>query len=223
VILLARSEPELAALASGVRARGGSAEYIVCDVRDTTAASDAGKRILAGGVPDVIVSNAGHSIHRYVVDYADRFHDISRTAGVNYLGPVALLLELLPHMHRGKLVNVSSVSVAIPAPGWSAYGASKGAFDAWVRAVAPELALQGVATTSMRLPLVHSEMSSAWRGMPGLSVASAAALVSRGIVTRQRLIAPWWVRLLGGAMEAAPKTSDRVLTWYARRERGTRS
>lgn len=223
VILIARSEADLVALVDGLRARGASAEYLACDLRDVSAAQDAGRRVLAGGAPDVIISNAGHSIHRYLVDYADRFHDVSRTAGVNYLGPVALLLELMPSMRGGQLVNVSSASVVIPGPGWSAYGASKAAFDAWVRAVAPELALQGVSTSSLRLPLVHTGMSSAWHGMPGLTEAGAAALVCRAVTTRRRLIAPWWVRLIGAAMDAAPGASDRVMTGYARRERRPRS
>jgi len=219
VILLARTEEELLRLQRRIAARGGSAEYLVCDLRDTAAAAEAGRRVMAGGAPDVIVSNAGHSIQRYLVDYADRFHDVSRTAGVNFLGPVALLLEILPHMRDGHLINVSSASVVTPAPGWSAYGATKSAFDAWVRALAPELALQGVATTSLRLPLVHTGMSSAWRRLPGLSARGAASLVCRAIVSRPRLIAPWWVRIVGILMDAAPGPIDRILTAYARHDR----
>jgi hypothetical protein len=88
-----------------------------------------------------------------------------------------------------------------------------------VRAVAPELALQGVATTSLRLPLVHTGMSSAWSGLPGLSARGAASLVCRAIVSRPRLIAPWWVRIVGVLMDAAPGQSDRVMTAYARLDR----
>jgi len=219
VILLARSEPELRRLVRRIEAQGGSAEYVVCDLRDSDAAKDAGRRVLAGGVPDVIVSNAGLSIQRYLVDYASRFHDITRSTGVNFLGPVAMLLELLPHMRGGHLISVSSASVVTPAPGWSAYGASKSAFEAWIRAIAPELALQGIATTSLRLPLVHTGMSSAWRGLPGLSARGAASLVCTAIVSRPRVIAPWWVRIAGVLMDAAPAQSDRLMTAYARLDR----
>jgi hypothetical protein len=47
--------------------------------------------------------------------------------------------------------------------------------------------------------------------MPGLSVRGAAQLICRAIVDRPRLISPWWVRLGGFAMEAAPGLADRVL------------
>lgn len=229
VILLARTESDLDRLVNRIRARGGAAHRLVVDLRDPDAAAAAGDRILAEfGVPDVVISNAGHSIHRWMLDYADRFHDVARTAGVNYLGPVALLLRLLPAMAArgsGHLVSVSSTSVSIPAPGWSVYGASKSAFEAWLRAVAPELALDGVTTTSLRLPLVHTSMSAAtpaYRNLPGLTVRGAARLVCRAVVDRPRLIAPWWVRLAGLVMEAFPTLTDRALGLYARLDRASR-
>lgn len=226
VVLLARTEADLDRLVSRIRARGGAAHRLVVDLRDPDAARAAGERILAEhGVPDVVISNAGHSIHRWMTDYADRFHDVTRTIGVNYLGPVALLLPLLSAMTargHGHLVSVSSTSVSIPAPGWSVYGASKSAFEAWLRAVSPELALDGVSTTSLRLPLVHTAMSAAtpaYRRMPGLTVRGAARLVCRAVVDRPRVIAPWWVRVAGLAMEAAPTLSDRVMRAYGRLDR----
>lgn len=224
VVLVARSEDALSELTTRIRSRGGTADWIALDLRDTDAATAAGARILAEyGVPDVVVSNAGQSIHRYLDEYADRFHDVTRTAGTNYLGPVALLLTLLPRMMErgsGHLVSVSSTSVALPAPGWSVYGASKSAFEAWLRSVAPELAERGIATTSLRFPLVHTAMSApTYAGVPGLTVRGAARLVCRAIVDRPRLIAPWWVRIAGAVMDAAPGASDRVMRLYQRADR----
>ena len=221
VVLLARTEDDLHRLAGRIQARGGDAVTIAVDLRDTDAAAAAARQILEIGIPDVVISNAGKSIHRDLVDYAHRFHDVTRTAGVNYLGPVALLLGLLPAMMQrgsGQLVSVSSTSVSIPAPGWSVYGASKSAFEAWLRSVAPELAARGVSTTSLRLPLVHTAMSAPTYGnAPGLSVRGAAQLVCRAIVDRPRLISPWWVRLGGLIADAAPSLTDRIATEYVRR------
>ena len=46
----------------------------------------------------------------------------------------------------GQVVNVSAANVLLaPAPGWSAYQASKAAFDQWLRAARPELVAAGVA------------------------------------------------------------------------------
>ena len=90
--------------------------------------------------PDVVVNNAGKSIRRSIERSYDRFHDFTRTIDLNYLGPVRLLLALLPSMRargEGHIVNVSTVGVLLPpTPRWRAYQASKAAFDVWLRSVA---------------------------------------------------------------------------------------
>lgn len=234
VVLLARGADGLGEVAARIgRAAprtGGSAECLTVDLRDTDAATAAGDRIVAEhGAPAVIVSNAGHSIHRHLVDYTDRFHDVARTAGVNYLGPVALLLRLLPPMvdaRAGHLIAVSTTSVSVPFPGWSVYGASKTAFDAWLAAVSPELAADGIATTTLRLPLVHTAMSAAtpaYRRLPGLLPDDVAALVCHALVARPRLIEPWWSRALRLVHDVVPGASDRVLARVVRWERAHRT
>lgn len=233
VVLLARDAGAMKQVAGRIERAaprtGGSASCLVVDLRDPDAAAAAGDRIVTDqGAPVVVVSNAGHSIHRYVADYTDRFHDVVRTAGVNYLGPVALLLRLLPAMsaaREGHVIAVSTTSVSMPFPGWSAYGASKTAFDAWLAAAAPELALDGIATTTLRLPLVHTAMSAAtpaYQRVPGLFPEDVAALVCHAVVDRPRLVEPWWSRAIGLARDVAPGAGDRLLTRFARWERRTR-
>lgn len=233
VVLLARDAAALEAVADGIRRRGGTALVIVADLRDPEAAGAAGERILAEvGAPELVVSNAGHSIRRRLLDYADRPHDVTRTIGVNYVGPVALLQALVPAMvaaGRGQIVSIGSTSIDIPAPGWSVYGASKIAFDAWLRAVAPELAPHGIAVTSIHLPLVRTAMSAPTYGDASFAMrpVDAAKLVARAVVERPRLISPWWSRLAGGLLVAFPGLADRTLRAYDRgldrrsRESGT--
>ena len=152
------------------------------------------------GRVDVVVSNAGKSIRRSLADTTDRFHDVTRTNSVNYLGPVRLLSGLLPQMRErgsGQVINVSTVNVDLPVAHWAVYTASKTAFEAWLRCVAPEIRVDGVATTSIHFPLVHTPMSAPtyapW--VPGLTVAQAAEVVGRALVNRPRTLIPWWVRL----------------------------
>ena len=47
----------------------------------------------------------------------------------------------------------------IPTPRWGTYIASKGAFDMWLRSVAPELHADGIDITSVYMGLVHTRMS----------------------------------------------------------------
>lgn len=222
IVLLARDEAALEVVAGQIRRAGGSADVIVADLRDPDAAGAAADRILGEvGTPELVVSNAGHSIRRRLLDYVDRPHDVTRTIGVNYVGPVTLLQGMIPAMveaGRGHIVSIGSTSIDIPAPGWSVYGASKTAFDAWLRAVAPELAPHGIAVTSIHLPLVHTDMSAPTYGTssPAMRPVDAAKLVARAVVDRPRLISPWWSRLAGGVLVAFPGLSDRALRAYDR-------
>ena len=172
----------------------------------------------------MIVNNAGKSIRRAIDRSYDRFHDFTRTADLNYLGPVRLLLALLPAMRErgsGHVVNVSTVGVLLPpTPRWSAYQASKAAFDVWLRAVAAETHADGVTATSLYMALVHTRMSAPtddFKLVPGLSPDEAAGLVCHAIVDRPSAITPWWVTTAALIDVAARGTSDRLVRLYAKR------
>jgi NAD(P)-dependent dehydrogenase (short-subunit alcohol dehydrogenase family) len=201
VLAVARSADELDALAASVAARGERAIALPADLTDDAAVGSLVKRILeAHGPPDIVISNAGKSIRRPLDQQYGRLHDFDRTIGINYLGPIHLLLGLLPAMRErgsGHIVNISSVGVRVPpGPRWGAYQASKGAFDMWLRSVAPELHADGVDVTSIYMALIHTRMvepTESLRNVPGLSPEQAADIVARAIIKRPRTIAPWWV------------------------------
>lgn len=201
VLLTARRGELLAATAGRIAAHGGRAVPYEANLADPDAVDALAARLLADHERiDVVVSNAGKSIRRSLTDTADRFHDVTRSNAVNFLGPVRLLSALLPRMRArrsGHLVNVSSLSVDLPAANWAVYSASKSAFEAWLRSVAPELRADGVATTSIHFPLVHTAMSAPTYStrLPGLTARQAAEVIARTLVTRPRLLVPWWVRL----------------------------
>lgn len=223
VVLLARGVDELERVARGIRRRGGSAEVLVVDLGDPTAAEAAGNEILERwGAPTVVVSNAGLSMRRTVRDSHDRPQDVSRTIAINYTGPVALLRRLVPAMADtggGHVISVASTSVDVPAPGWSLYGASKSAMDAWLRAVALELEPLGVAVTTIRLPLVRTAMSAptaAYAAVPAMRPVDAAKYIARAIVHRPLVLTPWWSRLASVGLAVNPRLLDPALRGWDR-------
>ncbi|MGZ3442075.1 MAG: SDR family NAD(P)-dependent oxidoreductase [Polyangia bacterium] len=201
VLLLARSRDRLATLAERIRSAGGAATPYPIDLSDVDAVAAMASRILeAHGAVDVLVSNAGKSIRRSLALSDDRFSDVERTIGVNYLGAARLVLALLPSMRarkRGHLINIATIGSRVPpGPRWGAYQASKTAFDVWFRSAGLEARLDGVAATSIYMALVYTRMSAPtpiFRRLPGLQPAEAAGLVARAIVERPRVIAPWWI------------------------------
>ena len=82
-----------------------------------------------GGV-DILVNNAGIS-YRAVVEHMSEEDELLQMS-TNYLGPVALIRAVLPHMRergRGKIINISSVSGMLAMPTMASYSASKYALE----------------------------------------------------------------------------------------------
>jgi len=227
VLLVARSADRLAALAASVNAGGGRAAAYPADLTDLTAVTALAKRLTENHGPmDVVVSNAGKSIRRSLHLQYDRPQDFDRTIDVNYLGPVRLLLGLLPAMRRrgsGHIVNISTLGVrTAPGPRWGTYLASKTAFDVWLRSVAPELRADGVHVTSVYMTLMHTRMSAPTpilRRLPGLYPEQAADIVAKAIIERPRTVQPLWVwpveissMLLPGPLEVGMRLLYRFST-----------
>lgn len=200
VLAVARSADRLDDLVASITAGGGRAVAYPADLTDQDATSALVNQIgQEHGPLDILVSNAGKSLRRSLHHQYDRPHDFQRTIEINYLAPIQLLLGVLPAMREhggGHIVNVSSVAVRVPpGPQWGAYQASKGAFDRWLRSVAPELHADGVDVTSVYFALVRTRMiepTPMLRSLPGLDPEQAADVIAKAIIQRPRTIAPPW-------------------------------
>jgi NAD(P)-dependent dehydrogenase (short-subunit alcohol dehydrogenase family) len=223
VLVVARSADRLHDLAASINAGGGKAMAYPADLTDGSAVSALTQQITEEhGALDIVVSNAGKSLRRSLHHQYDRPHDFQRTIDINYLGPIHLLLGVLPAMREqghGHIVNVSSVGVRVPpGPQWGAYQASKGAFDCWLRSVAPELHADGVNVSSVYFGLVRTRMiepTPILRKLPGLCPEGAADVIAKAIIQRPRAIAPPWLGpvelasvLLAGPVDRAARL------WY---------
>lgn len=198
VLLVARTTSRLKAIASQIADAGGTALALSCDLNDADAVERMARN-LPDLAPDIVVSNAGKSIRRPLLQSLDRFHDVTRTANINFLSPTRLALAAIPGLieRGGQIVNVSAVNVLLqPAPNWAAYQASKTAFDQWLRSAAPELRARGVAVTSVYLPLVRTRMIAPTRSyddVPAMQPEQAARHIVAAMLTRRRRWAPWWL------------------------------
>jgi NAD(P)-dependent dehydrogenase (short-subunit alcohol dehydrogenase family) len=225
VLMVARSAERLDNLAASINAGGGRAVAYPTDLTDEAAVNVLTKQITENHGPlDIAVSNAGKSLRRSLHHQYDRPHDFQRTIDINYLGPIRLLLGLVPAMREkggGLIVNVSSVAVrVVPGPQWGAYQASKGAFDRWLRSVAPELHDDGVDVTSVYFALVRTRMiepTPVLGKLPGMYPNEAAEAIAKAIIERPRTNEPPWVwpAELASVLLAGP--ADRAARLWHRR------
>jgi thioester reductase-like protein/short-subunit dehydrogenase len=213
VLLVARRADELDRVRAQIVDAGGTAWAHPCDLTDGDAVDALVKTVLAehGGV-DMVVNNAGRSIRRSVGLSTERFHDFERTMAINYFGPVRLILGLLPDMTRrrfGHIVNVTTQGLQTDTPRFAAYLASKAALEEFGLAAGRETLADGITFTSVRMPLVRTDMiapTGFYRAMPASSPEQAAALVIRALEKRPEIVE----RPEGVAAELATRTMPRL-------------
>ncbi len=160
VVLLARGEKGLAGAAGEVRARGGQALEIVCDVSDAAAVEAASVRAEAElGPIDVWVNNAMvGSVSRFLDMEADEFQ---RITDVTYIGVVngtrAALRRMVPRA-AGVVVQVGSSLAYRGIPLQSGYCGSKHAIQGFTESVRCELLHDGspVHLTMVQMPALNT-------------------------------------------------------------------
>jgi short-subunit dehydrogenase len=144
--LVARRLDLLDEVAASIRAAGGEALAVACDVARRDDVSVAVDRIRQhfGGI-DVLVNNAGYGRHRRFADWD--IDDIERMMQVNYLGSVYWTKAVLPHLieqRQGWIVFMASVAGRIGVPDESAYVASKFAIVGLAESLSCEVEDAGV-------------------------------------------------------------------------------
>jgi NAD(P)-dependent dehydrogenase (short-subunit alcohol dehydrogenase family) len=169
-----------------------------------------------GGV-DFLINNAGRSIRRAIESSYDRFHDFERTMQLNYFGALRITMGLLPGMaakKRGHVVNISSISVLVNAPRFSAYVASKAALDAWTACASSEFADTGITFTTVNMPLVRTPMTAPTKiydSMPLLKPEEAADMIVQACIDKPTRVATR-LGIFGATLHAlAPRITQIIM------------
>ncbi len=194
VVVVARRQELLGALAARITDRGGDAEAVTADLSDLDAIDELVKSV---GPVDILINNAGRSIRRPLAESLDRWHDVERTMTLNYLSPLRLIRGFAPAMIErgdGHIINVATWGVMNEAAQlFAVYNASKAALAAVSRVIETEWAPKGVHSTTLYYPLVATPMiapTRAYDGLPALSSDEAADWMITAARDRPIRIAP---------------------------------
>ncbi len=229
LVLVARDVERLRQVAADVEESGGAATVIRADLRETAAVDAVLAHPAVQAGCDILVTNAGVSVRRPLLQSLARPDDVQRTISVNHLAPARLVLGLTPALRqtRGMIVNISAVNVLLPPPPeWAAYQASKAAFDQWLRSCAAELEALGVQVRSVYLPLVRTDMiapNPAYQKAPAMTPERAATVVCRAMLGRRRRYQPWWLSPATALSPALRVPTEAAYRAYARRQARRRS
>ncbi|MCO4773403.1 MAG: SDR family oxidoreductase [Deltaproteobacteria bacterium] len=142
-----------------VKAAGGEALAIACDVNDEQACRDAVEEIVAKwGKLDVVLANAGFAVAGYAMKLEPA--DYRRQFETNVFGLIHTVYAALPELEKtkGRVGLVGSVASFIAPPKMSAYAATKAAVRALGESWSQDLAKYGISVTVLCPGYVASEI-----------------------------------------------------------------
>ena len=153
-----------------VTAAGGTALALQCDVSDVEAADRLVRQVHGQwGRVDILVNNAGIVRDGLFIRLEPKdWHEVLAT---NLTGTFnfcrAVTYDPMLKQRRGRIINVSSVAADYVNQGQTNYAASKGAINAFTRALAVELAGRNVTVNAIAPGFIATDMSAAIRNKAG--------------------------------------------------------
>ena len=156
------------------RAAGTKIEAMRVDIRDSTACASAAEAVHErGGRIDILVNNAGVTRDNPLAAFDD--DDVAAVLATNVTGVFNVTRAIVPYMtaqRSGTIVNLSSISGEKGGRGQTNYAASKGAINAFTKAIAVELAPRKIRVNCVAPGVIDTEMSAELREAAGEQVIS---------------------------------------------------
>ena len=167
VSLVARRTDRIEALAADIRAEGGTALVITCDVTDPSQATSAVERTVDElGRLDTVVNNAGVMLLGPVVDAP--LDEWERMVDLNIKGLLYVAHAALPHLlaataedprRVADIINISSVAGRVPRLGSGVYNLTKHGVGAFSESLRQEVTERHVRVSLVEPGVVNTELA----------------------------------------------------------------